>query len=162
VEYFWDGDVVPRASDIAIAGLDVLEGAPIRVPRAALFRARGLHRFQAEHWDLEDWKKEIDWVLKKRFNLFMLRTGIDDLFQRAFPGQVSYPPTDGAIPTREDRSFNDRTSFWSLKYRGRTPPRRAEVRQRPGPAASRGRRGPSRTGIPTPRLRSTRATLGSL
>jgi len=118
VEYFWDGDVVPRASDIAIAGLDVLEVPRFEYRGLRYFAHRGLHRFQAEHWDLEDWKKEIDWVLKKRFNLFMLRTGIDDLFQRAFPGQVSYPPTDGVDPDAEDRSFNDRTSFWSLKYRG--------------------------------------------
>ena len=82
------------------------------------FAHRGLHRFQAEHWDLEDWKREIDWLVKKRFNLFMLRTGIDDLFQRAFPGEVPYPPTDAKDPDGVDRSYDDRTSFWPLKYRG--------------------------------------------
>ena len=56
--------------------------------------------------------------MKKRFNLFMLRTGIDDLFQRAFPGDVPYPPTDGMDPDGVDRSYDDRTSFWPLRYRG--------------------------------------------
>ena len=82
------------------------------------FAHRGLHRFQAEHWDLDDWKREIDWCVKKRFNLFMLRTGIDDLFQRAFPDDVPYPPTDAKDPDGVDRSYDDRTSFWALKYRG--------------------------------------------
>jgi hypothetical protein len=48
----------------------------------------------------------------------MLRTGIDDLFQRAFPGEVGYPPTDGVDPDAKPRSYDDRTSFWPLKYRG--------------------------------------------
>ena len=48
----------------------------------------------------------------------MLRTGIDDLFQRAFPESCPYPPANGPDPDAVPRSYNDRTSFWSLKYRG--------------------------------------------
>ncbi|MFV2066442.1 MAG: alpha-N-acetylglucosaminidase TIM-barrel domain-containing protein [Pirellulales bacterium] len=118
VEYFWDGDVVPRQHEIDFSGMDVIEKPHFRYRGLRYFAHRGLHRFQAEHWDLEDWKREIDWLVKKRFNLFMLRTGIDDLFQRAFPGEVPYPPTDAQDPDAEDRSYNDRTSFWPLKYRG--------------------------------------------
>ena len=118
VEYFWDGDVVPRGKTIEWDGIDVSEKPHFRYRGLRYFAHRGLHRFQAEHWDLEDWKREIDWLVKKRFNLFMLRTGIDDLFQRAFPGDVPYPPTDAQDPDAEDRSYNDRTSFWPLKYRG--------------------------------------------
>jgi hypothetical protein len=98
--------------------MDVIEKPHFRYRGLRYFAHRGLHRFQAEHWDLEDWQREIDWLLKKRFNLFMLRTGIDDLFQRAFPGDVPYPPTNAQDPDAEDRSYNDRTSFWPLKYRG--------------------------------------------
>ena len=117
-EYFWDGDVIPRRESIGIEGLDVTEKPRFEYRGLRYFAHRGLHRFQAEHWDLEDWKREIDWLLKKRFNLFMLRTGIDDLFQRAFPGEIGYPPEDGKDPDGVDRSYNDRTSFWPLKYRG--------------------------------------------
>ncbi len=117
-EYFWDGDRIPRRDSIDLAGLDVLQKPHFNYRGLRYFAHRGLHRFQAEHWDLEDWKREIDWLLKERFNLFMLRTGIDDLFQRAFPGEVTYPPTDGQDPDAEDRSYNDRTSFWALRYRG--------------------------------------------
>jgi hypothetical protein len=118
VEYFWDGDQVPHRDTISLTGLDVLEKPRFRYRGLRYFAHRGLHRFQAEHWDLADWKHEIDWLIKKRFNLFMLRTGIDDLFQRAFPGQVPYPPIDGVDPDAKPRSYDDRTTFWPLKYRG--------------------------------------------
>jgi hypothetical protein len=117
-EYFWDGDVIPHRDRIELAGIDARETPRFEYRGLRYFAHRGLHRFQAEHWDLEDWKREIDWLLKKRFNLFMLRTGIDDLFQRAFPGEVPYPPTDGVDPDAKPRSYDDRTTFWPLRYRG--------------------------------------------
>ncbi len=118
VEYFWDGDVIPHRDTIDFARIDVTEQPRFDYRGLRYFAHRGLHRFQAEHWDLEDWKREIDWLVKKRFNLFMLRIGIDDLFQRAFPGEVPYPPTDAKDPDGVDRSYDDRTSFWPLRYRG--------------------------------------------
>jgi len=118
VEYFWDGDVFQHRDQISLTGLDVYEKPRFEYRGHRYFAHRSLHRFQAEHWDLEDWKKEIDWMVKKRFNFFMLRTGIDDLFQRAFPDDVPYPPTDAQDPDAQQRSYNDRTSFWPLKYRG--------------------------------------------
>ena len=117
-EYFWDGDRIPRCERIDYAGLDIFETPRFQYRGLRYFAHRGLHRFQAEHWDLDDWKREIDWLVKKRFNVFMLRTGIDDLFQRAFAGEVTYPPEDGMDPDGIERSHYDRTSFWSLKYRG--------------------------------------------
>jgi len=118
-EYFWDGDVIPRRAEIDFDGIDIAESPRFRYRGLRYFAHRGLHRFQAEHWNLEDWKREIDWLVKKRFNLFMLRTGHDDLFQRAFPGDVPYPPTDAQDPDAQDRSYDDRTSFWPLEYRGK-------------------------------------------
>lgn len=117
-EYFWDGDVIPHLDQIQLAGIDVSEEPRFEYRGLRYFAHRSLARFQAEHWDLEDWKKEIDWLMKKRFNLFMLRTGIDDLFQRAFPGEVPYPPVDVQDPDAAQRSYDDRTSFWQLRYRG--------------------------------------------
>ncbi|MDD5598326.1 MAG: alpha-N-acetylglucosaminidase TIM-barrel domain-containing protein, partial [Victivallaceae bacterium] len=48
-----------------------------------------------------------------------LRIGIDDLFQRAFPESVPYPPVDERDPDAIIRSYEDRTSFWPLKCRGK-------------------------------------------
>jgi len=117
-EYFWDGDVIPHRDQIKLNGIDVYDQPRFEYRGLRYFAHRSLHRFQAEHWDLEDWKKEIDWLMKKRLNMFMLRTGIDDLFQRAFPDDVPYPPVDAQDPDAQQRSYNDRTSFWQLKYRG--------------------------------------------
>ncbi len=142
-EYFWDGDVIRKADKIEFDGLDVSEQPHFPYRGLRYFAHRGLHRFQAEHWDFEDWKHEIDWLVKSRFNLFMLRTGIDDLFQRAFPDDVPYPPADGMDPDGVDRSYNDRTSFWPLRYRGEL--RKAVLQY----AFDRGLIHPEDTGTPT-------------
>lgn len=115
-EYFWDGDAIPKRAGVDLAGCDITERPHFQYRGLRYFAHRGPHRFHAEMWDLEDWKREIDWILKKRMNLFMLRTGIDDLFQRAF--DLPYPPEDGADPDAAPRSYDDRTSFWPLRYRG--------------------------------------------
>ncbi len=115
--YFWDGDIIPENTTISLAGWNMKESPRFRYRGLRYFAHRSLKRFQAEHWDMEDWKKEIDWCLKKRFNLFMLRIGIDDLFQKAFPDVVPYP--EGyEVSTSAPRSYDDHTLFWPLKYRG--------------------------------------------
>ena len=116
--WFWDGDVVPKRDTIDLSGLDVHEEAHFEYRAIRYFAHRGLTRFQAEHWGPEDWKREIDWVLKKRINVFMLRIGQDDLFQRAFPDACKYPDPSKRLPGAGS-SYNDRTLFWSLQYRGR-------------------------------------------
>ncbi|MDR0933247.1 MAG: hypothetical protein LBM70_09555, partial [Victivallales bacterium] len=116
--YFWDGDIVPR-SELSLLGYDLTCSPRFEYRGIRYFAHRGLHRFQAEQWTLDDWKKEIDWILKKRLNLFMLRIGLDDLFQKAFPDIVPYPE-DNIPPEKQfERSFNDRTHFWSLLERGK-------------------------------------------
>lgn len=115
--YFWDGDVIPKAPSIPLSDFDLHEKPRFEYRAIRYFAHRGLHRFQAEHWSLEDWQREIDWMLKKRLNLFMLRIGTDDLFQRAFPDLVPYPANDKPLP-ESLRGYDNRTTFWSLEYRG--------------------------------------------
>ena len=55
--------------------------------------------------------------MKKRLNFFMLRIGMDDLFQKAFPEIVSYPDRDKKIP-EAGPGYDERSLFWSLEYRG--------------------------------------------
>ena len=115
--WFWDGDVVPTRASIDLTGLDVREESQFEYRGLRYFAHRGLTRFQAEHWGFEDWKREIDWMLKNRLNVFMLRIGQDDLFQKAFPDIVPYP--DPAKPVPEAMpGYNNRSLFWSLQYRG--------------------------------------------
>ena len=116
--WFWDGDVVPKKDSIDLSNLDVYEEAHFEYRAIRYFAHRGLTRFQAEHWGLEDWKKEIDWILKRRLNVFMLRIGQDDLFQRTFPDTCAYPDPAKPLPG-VGHSHDDRTLFWSLQYRGK-------------------------------------------
>ena len=117
--YFWDGDIIPQMESLPLKGFDILESPRFEYRGLRYFAHRSLHRFQAEHWSLDDWKKEIDWILKKRLNLFMLRIGQDDLFQKAFPDIVPYPQDN--VPCRKefDRTYDDRTHFWSLEERAK-------------------------------------------
>lgn len=116
--YFWDGDIVPKQDSIVMTGLDVLETPHFEYRGIRYFAHRSLTRFQAEHWGPKEWEQEIDWMVKKRLNLFMLRIGMDDVFQKAFPDIVSYPPVDGPMPSTVPRSYSDRTTAWPLQYRG--------------------------------------------
>ena len=116
--WFWDGDVVTKKETIDLSGLDIHEEAHFEYRAIRYFAHRGLTRFQAEHWGLDDWKRELDWALKKRLNTFMLRIGQDDLFQRAFPEACKYPDPAKRLPGTGS-SYNDRTLFWSLQYRGK-------------------------------------------
>ncbi|MDD3953691.1 MAG: alpha-N-acetylglucosaminidase TIM-barrel domain-containing protein [Lentisphaeria bacterium] len=115
--YHWDGDDLPRIASLPMQGIQRTQRFNLPYRGLRYFAHRSLHRFQAEHWDWPEWQQEIDWILKKQFNLFMLRTGLDDLFQKAFPELVSYPPDDKRLDATQTRSYNDRTSFWNLEYR---------------------------------------------
>ena len=115
--WFWDGDVVPKKPSIDLSGLDVREEARFEWRGIRYFAHRGLTRFQAEHWGPDDWKREIDWCLKRRLNVFMLRIGQDDLFQRAFPGVCAYPDPSKPLPGA-GTGYDDRSLFWPLQFRG--------------------------------------------
>ena len=115
--WFWDGDRVPKKGTIDLSGLDVREESKFAYRGIRYFAHRGLTRFQAEHWGFDDWKREIDWCLKKRLNLFMLRIGQDDYFQKAFPDVCAYPDASKPLPGQHDR-YDNRSLFWPLEFRG--------------------------------------------
>ncbi len=114
--YFWDGDIIPHKDTLPMEDININEEPRFEYRGLRYFAHRGLKRYQAEHWSLNDWKQEIDWLIKKRLNFFMLRIGMDDVWQRAFPDTVSYP--DGFTKIENYNNYDDRSDFWSLKYRG--------------------------------------------
>ena len=116
--YFWDGDRIPHSDSLPLSGISLVQKFRFRYRGLRYFAHRSLHRFQAEHWDWEEWKQELEYLLKSELNLFMLRIGNDDIFQKAYPEIVPYPPEDGHAPGAILHSYNDRTSFWPLRYRG--------------------------------------------
>ena len=120
--WFWDGDVVPKAERIALTGVDIREKAQFLYRGCQYFSHRGLARFHAEMWGWQAWRRELDWCVKNRLNLFMLHFGKEDLFQLAYPDIVPYPdpavtePCD-AMGEFLQEGYNQRTSLWSMKYR---------------------------------------------
>lgn len=117
--WFWDGDIIPKRDALPMDGIDYVHRFRMRYRGLRYFAHRSLHRFQAEHWSMPEWEKELHYLLKKRFNLFMLRIGSDDQFQQAFPETVPYPPEDARDPDAIPHSYNDRTCFWGMKERAR-------------------------------------------
>ena len=116
--WFWDGDIVPRCAAIDLSGLDVHEESRFRYRAIRYFAHRGLTRFQAEHWGFDDWRREIDWCVKRRLNCILPRIGMDDLWQRAFPDVVPYPDPSKPLPGA-GTGYDDRSPFWPLQFRGR-------------------------------------------
>ena len=114
--WFWDGERLSTC-ELPIKDVELLESPRFEYRGIRYFAHRSLHRFQAEHWSLDDWQAELDWMLKKRLNLFMLRIGMDDLFQKAFPEIVPYPERDEPLPEAGE-GYDNRSLFWSLEYRG--------------------------------------------
>lgn len=118
VSYYWDGDRYPKNKKKLVLPTEKYTSSPSYELRGIRYFAhRGLTRFQAEMWGSDDWKKEIDYLVKRRFNMFMLRMGNEDVFQRTFPDICPYPENDGPIDSGR-HGFDDRTSAWGLKYRG--------------------------------------------
>lgn len=115
--WYWDGDSIPARGKARPAPLSFTEESRFEFRGIRYFAHRGLTRFQAEHWGPEEWKKEIDWCLKNRLNLFMPRIGMDDTWQKAFPDIVPYPDPEEKLPEALE-GYDDRSLFWSLQYRG--------------------------------------------
>lgn len=115
--WFWDCDRIPKGPAPDIGGLDVTESPRFDWRGLRYFAHRSLHRFQAEHWTLDDWKREVDWILKRRLNFFMLRIGQDDFFQKAFPDIVPYDDSWNPLGGTANRGYNDRSLMWPLKTR---------------------------------------------
>lgn len=115
--YFWDGDILSHCDEIPVENIMLIQKQRFKYRGIRYFAHRGLHRFRAEHWDFEDWKREIDWIMKKGLNMFMLRIGNDDLFQKAFPDIVPYPSNNSYL-FGNTNGYWDTTPSWSLKFRG--------------------------------------------
>jgi alpha-N-acetylglucosaminidase len=81
VGFFWDGEYVPRVGSIRIRDTSIDENAR--------FSLRGYGQmcalvYSAKYWDFSDWRRELDWMMKRRLNLLC-----------AFPGlhcYWNYPP----------------------------------------------------------------------
>lgn len=111
VRYFWDEERIPQRVPKYVR-TEYSDAPRFRYRGQRYFAHRSLYRFQAEEWGFDDWKKELDWLVKRKFNMFMLRLGNRNAFERAFPNEVPVDNTDGCkYPTQT--GFSERTPMRS-------------------------------------------------
>ena len=79
VGFFWDGERVPKRTDLPTSGIDRAELPRFRIRQNLQACAFG---YTTQYWGLEEWKREIDWTARKRFNTVMLPWG--DLTKQVF------------------------------------------------------------------------------
>ena len=115
--WFWDEDVVPRIDELDLAGLDLETKSRFKYRACRYFAHRGLTRFRALQWGPDEWRREIDYLCKMKVNVFMMRLGWYDLFQKAFPDVCPYPDPAVRLPGTRT-GYDNQSLHWSLQYRG--------------------------------------------
>ena len=115
--WYWDGDKVPRIAELDISDLNVDTKSRFKYRATRYFAHRGLSRFRAQQWGPEEWRREIDYLAKIKVNVFMLRMGWHDLFQKAFPEVCDYPDPGVNLPGT-GKGYDNHTLHWSLQFRG--------------------------------------------
>ena len=115
--WYWDGDIVPKIDELDLSGLDVDTKSRFKYRATRYFAHRGLSRFRAQQWGPEEWRREIDYLAKIKVNVFMLRMGWHDLFQKAFPDVCAYPDPSVNLPGT-GKGYDNHTLHWSLQFRG--------------------------------------------
>lgn len=75
VGFFWDGDQVPKQPTITLPTLDVAERPHFRERfSVSACGCAGTYSYGG-YWGFEEWKQEIDWLAKNRFNAVLLTIG---------------------------------------------------------------------------------------
>ena len=115
--WFWDGDVVPRIAELDLSGLDIDTKSRFKYRACRYFSHRGMTRFRSFQWSPEEWKREIDYLAKIKVNVFMMRMGWTDLFQKAFPDICPYPDPSVRLPGTLS-GYDNQSLHWSLQYCG--------------------------------------------
>ncbi len=95
VGFFWSADQIPRLKRIPIEGLELVEN-----PRFAerFMTGPGGYSF-VEYWTWKDWKREIEYRVRKKLNLISLYLGSDIVWGEVLSshGMESKPPTGADI-----------------------------------------------------------------
>ena len=115
--WYWDGDIVPKIDELDLANLDVNTKSRFKYRATRYFSHRGLGRFRALQWGPDEWRREIDYLCKIKVNVFMLRMGWFDLFQKAFPESCAYPDPSVRLPGT-GTGYDNHSLHWSLQFRG--------------------------------------------
>lgn len=69
VGFHWDGDFVPKGRTPSFWNLDVAERP--HFPDREYIQACA-YGYTAMFWDIDNWKRELDWAVRKKFNLIQI------------------------------------------------------------------------------------------
>ncbi|HID08487.1 MAG TPA: hypothetical protein EYP10_15225, partial [Armatimonadetes bacterium] len=72
IGFFWDGEYVPKRTTIALPEINITERPHFPVRQHLQGCAFG---YTTRYWEFDDWRREIDWMAKKRLNRMMLPWG---------------------------------------------------------------------------------------
>ena len=94
VGFFWDGEHVPRLPSLPTAGIDVVER-----PRWPMRQYMMDCEYTSYWWDWDQWKAEVDWAAKHRFNVLSSNFDFTATWRAVWKRfGVDVPPTSLSAP----------------------------------------------------------------
>ncbi|NUQ61259.1 MAG: alpha-N-acetylglucosaminidase C-terminal domain-containing protein [Pirellulales bacterium] len=94
VGFFWDGEHVPQRTSLPVAGLDVVER-----PRWSMRQYMMDCEYTSYWWDWDQWKAEVDWAAKHRFNVLSSNFDFTATWRAVWKRfGVEVPPTSLSAP----------------------------------------------------------------
>jgi len=120
VGFFQDGEHVPLLTELPTAGISRSEKPRFDYRQHFAWNAhRALKKYFSHWWTVDEWKREFDWMVKRRMN--MMRIDINyytsfagDAYELAFP-EIGPEPEEKALFTLA--GFPNGSKSWPTKYR---------------------------------------------
>ena len=124
VGFFADGERIPEIGEIPFSDINIVEEPKFSY---RMFRGsagvRGVKLYQSMLWDFNDWKRHIDWGIKKGYNaMYICFNGGDiaeeEILRQAFP-EVKFPEMESEKKKRcRFRMETRKKAFAYAKERG--------------------------------------------
>ena len=120
VGFFRDGDYVPKKEKIPFSNIEVVTQPRFKYRSASFSGAyRAFAKFEPTFWDLGEWKRQFDWMAKRKLNL----GGVDLFWTDEFSGiapELAWPELGKA--GEEElldvlKGANSVAWVWPLEYR---------------------------------------------
>ncbi|MBO3803027.1 MAG: hypothetical protein JTT11_04005, partial [Candidatus Brockarchaeota archaeon] len=94
VGFFWDGERIPKLEEIPVDGIDVFE-RPYFPIREYMMDCE----YTSYWWGWKEWKREVDWAAKHRFNVLSSNFDFTATWRRVWKKfGVEVPPTSLTAP----------------------------------------------------------------
>ena len=75
VGFFWDGDSIHKNCDIILPEIDLFERPAFRYRYSKSASECNAEYNYTHWWEFDEWKNEIDWMMKNKINVFVMNSG---------------------------------------------------------------------------------------